>query len=609
MIIENIEFVLLASAFILSIYMLFVIANVKKENNLTNMFFILYFLLFLWNWCLILQILYSKNLNIDIFKFEYITCISTCFIPISIYFLSKLFVDNHYKFKYRQLPLFIIPVISLFMLWTNHRHNLFYKVYSTQINEIEYGPYFYVYIIYTYLLIFISVIRMWKCSMDKTGVFSKQSWLLFLGTLIPILLSILSWLSILNLSIYFIPIFVTVALVCLFLSMTKIKIIGIKKVAINKVLDIISDAFVVLDKKLDIIEYNKTFERIFNLKDVEILNSNIFDIMKQLKFNNEQIKKEFIENMINKSRNNNKNIKFEYKINTLNKYFEIELYNLKLNRKDSATIMVFRDITQHKNDIKKIRKNQEILIEQDRLASLGQLIGGIAHNLKTPIMSIAGNLQGIEDLVEEYNLSIRDEQVTLEDHDQIAQDMRELIDKANVHLEYMSNIITTVKGQAIESNIDRRETFTPIEVACAVEILMKHELKANHVTLNIDIPESYKDIRIKGQMNNLVQVINNLIQNSIYSYQNKEDKIINLTIQKEERDIIFVIKDYGSGMPDHVKEKIFREMITTKGKEGTGLGLYMSYSTVKGKYNGDITFKSELGKGSTFYVRLPIYNN
>ena len=62
-------------------------------------------------------------------------------------------------------------------------------------------------------------------------------------------------------------------------------------------------------------------------------------------------------------------------------------------------------------------------------------------------------------------------------------------------------------------------------------------------------------------------------------------------------------------MPDHVKEKIFREMITTKGKEGTGLGLYMSYSTVKGKYNGDITFKSELGKGSTFYVRLPIYNN
>ncbi len=609
MVIPNTEFILLCSAFILSIYMLFVIAKVRKSDNLTNMFFIVYFLMFLWDWCLILQVLLSDKYNINIFKFEYLTCISTCFFPLALYFLAKVFVKRDFKLKFRHIPLFIIPIFSLYMLWTNEVHGLFYKVYSTQTREIVYGPYFYIFIMYSYILIFFSIIRMWQHSTDKTGIFSKQSWILFLGTLIPILLSLLSWLSILNLSIYFIPIFITIGLICLLLSITKIKIFTIKKVAINKVLDIISDAFIVLDKKLNIIEYNKAFERVFGLEEVNILNENLFDIMKQFNFSNQQIKKGFIENMIERSKNSNKVIKFEYKISDINKYFEIQLYNLKQDRNFTVTIMVFRDITQHKKDIRKLKKHQEILMEQDRLASLGQLIGGIAHNLKTPIMSIAGNIQGLRDLVEEYNLSIRDEQVTTEDHDQIAQDMNELLDKAGVHLEYMSNIITTVKGQAIDSNIDRRETFTTLEVVSAVEILMKHELKANTATLKIEIPETYKDIRIKGQMNNLVQVINNLIQNAIHSYKDEDEKIIYLTVQKEEREIVFAIKDNGCGMPDKVKEKIFREMVTTKGKEGTGLGLYMSYSTVRGKYNGDITFKSDIYKGTTFFVRLPICDN
>ena len=59
-------------------------------------------------------------------------------------------------------------------------------------------------------------------------------------------------------------------------------------------------------------------------------------------------------------------------------------------------------------------------------------------------------------------------------------------------------------------------------------------------------------------------------------------------------------------MPDDVQEKLFKSMITTKGKNGTGLGMFMSYSTIKGHFNGDITFTSELGKGTTFNIIIPL---
>ena len=66
------------------------------------------------------------------------------------------------------------------------------------------------------------------------------------------------------------------------------------------------------------------------------------------------------------------------------------------------------------------------------------------------------------------------------------------------------------------------------------------------------------------------------------------------------------VKDYGPGLPDNVKQKLFSEMITTKGKNGTGLGLYMSYSTIKAHFNGNITFESEKGKGTKFNIILPL---
>jgi signal transduction histidine kinase len=78
-----------------------------------------------------------------------------------------------------------------------------------------------------------------------------------------------------------------------------------------------------------------------------------------------------------------------------------------------------------------------------------------------------------------------------------------------------------------------------------------------------------------------------------------------LIIDKKDDNIVISVSDHGCGMSDEVKNKLFKEMITTKGHNGSGLGLFMSYSTIKGNFKGDIKFTSEVGKGTTFNIILP----
>lgn len=258
-----------------------------------------------------------------------------------------------------------------------------------------------------------------------------------------------------------------------------------------------------------------------------------------------------------------------------------------------------------KRNIEKIKSSQDQLVEQERLASLGQMIGGIAHNLKTPIMSISGAAEGINDLINEFDASIGNPIVTEEDFHDIAKDMTEWTQKIKSYTEYMSDVITAVKGQATNLSNDTEFNFTITELFKRVNILMKHELKKAVVYLNIttDIDEN---TTINGDINSLVQVINNMISNAIQSYNGTPEKEIDLLATMQNNNIVISIKDYGPGLPAVVKDKLFKEMVTTKGKNGTGLGLYMSYSNIKAHFNGNITFDTKTGKGTTFNIIIPL---
>lgn len=259
-----------------------------------------------------------------------------------------------------------------------------------------------------------------------------------------------------------------------------------------------------------------------------------------------------------------------------------------------------------KENIIEIKNSEQTLMEKERLASLGELIGGIAHNMKTPIMSTAGAAEGLVELIAEYRASIDNPQVTSEDHKEIAKDMLEWVTKIKSYNSYMSDIITTVKGQASQLSSSENEKFTLYDLSKRVEILIKHEIKKANLVLDTKI-ECDPSITLSGDVNSLIQVINNLISNSIYAYQGVPDKVVEFILDYDEynKNVILKVVDEGCGMNEETKSKLFKQMYTTKGKNGTGLGLYMSYSTIRGKFNGTMAFESEEGKGTTFIITIP----
>lgn len=198
-----------------------------------------------------------------------------------------------------------------------------------------------------------------------------------------------------------------------------------------------------------------------------------------------------------------------------------------------------------------------------------------------------------------------DPEVTVQDHHDIAHDMTDWIEKIRSYTEYMSDVITAVKGQAVTMSEEQAVSFNLDELVKRVNILMKHELKNALVEMNIQMKANPNTV-LNGNINSLVQVINNMISNAIQAYNGEPNKEINLILEQSGKNVIISVQDFGGGLPEEVQKKLFKEMITTKGKNGTGLGLFMSYSTIRAHFNGNITFETEKGKGTTFHIELPM---
>ena len=597
------SFIILLKSFLILFVLSILVAKKTNRGQLRTCFLLILFCLIICCSGLLAQILLSRPLGIDPIYFDYIVYIGTCFLPISLLFTGLVFAKTKIYFKKIYFLIIIMPIISLFILWTNDFHHLFYKEYSVNINNTIFGPYFNIHSIYSYLLLFMGLYFLIKFSIKNAGFFSKQSLLLILGAIVPLTINLFGTLGIIPMTIYITPISFTITALLFALAIFKFKFLTTTPIALQKIVDRMSDGYLVIDENNKITDFNQTILSMFNLKETHIRNTNIFSLLQEDK--NISIDIEKLKQSLSIVKQSIQTQSYEEHIETLKKHFRIEISSLNNNKSFIGTLILFKDITQHINDMQTIKENQETLMESERLASLGQLIGGIAHNLKTPIMSISGAAEGLSDLVKEYDSSIEDPQVNSQDHHDIANDMSKWIEKIKNYTEYMSDIITAVKGQAVTLSETDNVTFDLEELVKRVNILMKHELKNAITYLNVKMLAN-EHTKIRGDVNSLVQVINNMISNSIQAYNGKTEQNIDLILKQEENNLIISVKDYGLGLPEKVKQKLFKEMITTKGKNGTGLGLYMSYSTIKAHFNGNITFKSEENKGTTFNITLPL---
>jgi two-component system sensor histidine kinase HupT/HoxJ len=576
---------------------------VKQQNKrmLHNVFLLMIAQLAIWSVAVVIQTLYVEQPQISII-WENLTYVGSALIPVSFLLLGVAYQRDNGRFKKRYLWLYVVPAITQVMVWTNSWHHLFYLEYSPILGN-QPGLYFYFHAAYSYICLLIGTINLIYFAFKHAGVLGLQAIAITVGALIPMVVNVCYTFKVPGFSLYSTPLAFGIALIIFIWAMLRYRFLKLTPVALQTVMDRMSDSFIVVNQELVVLDYNASFRNRFMTDGANRRKKSM-----EFFIDDQAIPGELYEQLCNKiidavQTRRTQMIDLSLVQQGEKRYYSVEFTPVLHRDTVYAIILLFRDITQHVLDLENLQEKQQILMEQERLASLGQMIGGIAHNLRTPIMSISGGVEQLKSLTKEYMLSIEEPEVTIQDHHEIAAEMREWQNKMSTHLAYMSDIISTVKDQAVQFSVQSGMSFTLDELLKRVNILMKHELIKYNCTLKTDIQLPLNTI-MQGDVNSLVQILDNIIINAIQAYKGAVGDII-LKAYDHSGKIMIEIQDFGEGIKKSIQDQLFKTMVTTKGKHGTGLGLYMAYSTIKGIFKGDLRFESEVGKGTRFYIQLP----
>ena len=238
-----------------------------------------------------------------------------------------------------------------------------------------------------------------------------------------------------------------------------------------------------------------------------------------------------------------------------------------------------------KSAMKELKETQIQLINSEKMASLGQLVAGVAHEINTPVASIKSNNGIVAKLLGSIdNVDLKE----------MLSDINE-IDKEAVNR--ISNIVTSLKKFVRLDEAELQEADINKELDLTLE-LIRHETKNR-----IEIVRNYGEIpAIKCFPNMLNQVFTNILINACQAIEGK-GKII-ITTEYRDKKLVVKIKDNGKGIPQNQLSKIFSAGFTTKGVGvGTGLGLAICTKIIE-KHKGEITVNSEIGKGSEFVITI-----
>ena len=238
-----------------------------------------------------------------------------------------------------------------------------------------------------------------------------------------------------------------------------------------------------------------------------------------------------------------------------------------------------------KNALKELKETQLQLINSEKMASLGQLVAGVAHEINTPVASIKSNNGLLAKLIPQIQDS------------EIAEIMQEINQIDNEAIQRISNIVVSLKKFVRLDEAELQEADINKELDLTLD-LIRHETKNR-----IEIVKNYGEIPlINCYPNMLNQVFTNILVNACQAI--KEKGTITITTNFEGETLTVSIKDTGKGISEDEINKIFAAGYTTKGVGvGTGLGLAISAKIME-KHNGKISVNSELGKGSEFIITI-----
>jgi len=283
--------------------------------------------------------------------------------------------------------------------------------------------------------------------------------------------------------------------------------------------------------------------------------------------------------------------------------------------KQKANIVLQQQKAKVETTLQELRTTQAQLIQSEKMASLGELTAGIAHEIQNPLNFVNNFSEVNKELIEEVkseklkDKSERDDEV----ENQLLNDIEQNLEKISYHGKRADAI---VKGMLQHSRTSSgQKELTDINALCDEYLrLAYHGLRAKDKTFKAEIKTDFDNS--VGKLNIVLQdigrVILNLINNAFYAVNERwnadgerSEAVVCVSTKKLDGKILISVKDNGNGIPKNIVDKVFQPFFTTKPTGlGTGLGLSLAYDTIKA-HGGEIKIKTREGEGSEFTVELP----
>ncbi len=250
-----------------------------------------------------------------------------------------------------------------------------------------------------------------------------------------------------------------------------------------------------------------------------------------------------------------------------------------------------------------LRENQEKLLISQRMASLGRLTAGMAHEMNTPLAAVRAALDELLKLVSEYRSSIEAQDVTPQDHYEIAAEMEASTRLADSAAQRVADFVRGIKAETRDLASSEFRDFNPVPVIQETLLLLNHAARVAQCTLSLK-PE-HDTMNLYGSPSRLAQIVTNLVTNAIDASAEKGGGPIVLRLNEWEKGIELRVSDEGTGITPENIGKIFDPMYTSKPfGVGTGLGLTIVRDIVTGDFNGTIDVDSQVGRGTSFVLRF-----
>jgi signal transduction histidine kinase len=265
-----------------------------------------------------------------------------------------------------------------------------------------------------------------------------------------------------------------------------------------------------------------------------------------------------------------------------------------------------------------LKETQSQLIQSEKMASMGQLVAGVAHELNNPISFIYANMKELENYIsaiEEVLQVLLGNLNKVELQQQLPKKIAQLQEKYD--LQFIQKDVHALinesaeGGRRVKEIVQNLRNFSRLDEGDVKSVDLHEGLNSTLLLLNNEIKNRIEIIKEFGELpkvechpGQINQVFMNILLNAIQAIEG--DGRILISTKTVNRHVQVIIKDSGKGIPEDVKNKVFDPFFTTKpvGK-GTGLGLSISYNIIK-NHNGEIEMESEPGKGTEFRIKLPV---